>query len=51
MVANVEALVSWILQFGDAAEIISPESARAVMRAKLAPFLEGDGGNEGGAAA
>jgi proteasome accessory factor BC len=47
-VANAEALVSWVLQFGDAAEIIAPEAARAAMRDKLVPFLEEEsyGGRE-----
>lgn len=39
-VANVDALISWALQFGDAVEIVSPQAARDRMVDRLRPFLE-----------
>jgi proteasome accessory factor B len=38
-VGNEQALVSWVLGFGDEVEIMSPGSARAAMSAHLAPLL------------
>jgi proteasome accessory factor B len=39
--ANMDALVSWAIGFGDDVEIVSPEEARAALLDHLAPFLEG----------
>jgi predicted DNA-binding transcriptional regulator YafY len=39
-VANLDALVSWALGFGDRVEIVEPPEARAEMLRHLAPFLE-----------
>jgi len=39
-VANLGALVSWALGFGDRVEIVEPPEARAEMLRHLAPFLE-----------
>ena len=39
-VANIEALVSWALSFGDEVEILEPASARDALRAHLTGFLE-----------
>ena len=41
-VSNPDALVSWILGFGDKAEIIAPASARKRMLLHLAPYLGTD---------
>lgn len=38
-VANVRALVSWVLNFGDEVEILEPPAARAALREHLAPWL------------
>jgi predicted DNA-binding transcriptional regulator YafY len=40
-VSNVDALVSWVVGFGDEVEIVRPESARAAMISHLQPFLDG----------
>lgn len=40
-VANLNALVSWALGFGDGVEIVEPPEARAEVVQHLAPFLEG----------
>ena len=42
-VANLNALVSWALGFGDRVEIVEPPEAGAEMVRHLAPFLEGAG--------
>jgi proteasome accessory factor B len=43
-VGNVDALVSWALGFGEAAEILEPPEARAALVAHLEPLLgEGNG--------
>lgn len=39
-VANLDALISWALQFGDTVEIVSPQSARDRMLDRLRSFLE-----------
>lgn len=39
-VANLDALVSWAIGFGEAVEIRSPPEARTRLLAHLAPFLE-----------
>jgi proteasome accessory factor B len=39
-VGNPDALVSWVIGFGGAAEIVSPEAVRARLIAHLDPFLE-----------
>ena len=39
-VANLDALISWAIGFGDKVEITSPSEARARMLDHLAPFLE-----------
>ena len=39
-VANLDALISWVIGFGDRVEIVSPEEARARMIDHLRPFLE-----------
>jgi predicted DNA-binding transcriptional regulator YafY len=38
-VANLDALVSWALGFGDGVEVVAPPEARSAMTAHLAPFL------------
>ena len=38
-VANLDALVSWALGFGDRVEIVQPAEARAALLQHLAPFL------------
>lgn len=38
-VANLDALISWVIGFGDKIEISDPESARARLVEHLAPFL------------
>jgi predicted DNA-binding transcriptional regulator YafY len=37
-VANPDALISWVLGFGDGAEILSPPSLRARLVAHLTPI-------------
>lgn len=39
-VANLDALISWVIGFGDRVEILSPPEARARMTEHLNPFLE-----------
>lgn len=39
-VANLDALVTYLLGFGGSFEIVSPAEARAALRARLAPYLE-----------
>lgn len=39
-VANLDALISWVIGFGDRVEILSPPEARARMIEHLSPFLE-----------
>lgn len=39
-VTNLDALVSWIIGFGDQVEILSPPEARARLTEHLAPFLQ-----------
>lgn len=39
-VANVDALISWALQFGDTVEIVSPQTARDRMVDRLRPYME-----------
>lgn len=39
-VANLPALVSWVLGFGDEVEILEPPEARAALRDHLAPWLD-----------
>nr|MBA3350424.1 WYL domain-containing protein [Actinomycetota bacterium] len=39
-VANVDALVSWIIGFGSEVEILTPDSARRRLINHLAPYLE-----------
>ena len=39
-VANPDALVSWVLGFGDRVEVIEPPEARAAVLKHLAPFLQ-----------
>ena len=39
-VANLDALISWAIGFGDRVEIVGPEEARARMSEHLRPFLE-----------
>ncbi|MBA2273857.1 MAG: WYL domain-containing protein [Actinobacteria bacterium] len=39
-VANVDALISWIIGFGSEVEILAPESARRRLIEHLAPYLE-----------
>lgn len=39
-VANLDALVTYVLGFGESFEIVSPPEARAALRARLAPYLE-----------
>lgn len=39
-VANLDALVSWVLGFGSAVEIVAPEEARSHLLAHLAPMIE-----------
>ena len=39
-VANMDALVSWIIGFGSEVEILAPESARRRLIEHLAPYLE-----------
>jgi proteasome accessory factor B len=38
-VANLDALVSWVLGFGARVEIVQPPEARAAVHSHLAPFL------------
>lgn len=38
-VANLDALISWVIGFGDKIEIIAPETATARLLEHLAPFL------------
>jgi proteasome accessory factor B len=38
-VTNYDALVSWVLGFGDRVEIVEPKEAREALRRHLAPFL------------
>jgi proteasome accessory factor B len=40
-VANVDALVSWLLGFGAGVELIAPDEARAHLLRHLAPHLDG----------
>ena len=40
-VANLDALVSWALGFGDRVEIVEPPEARAALVQHLSPFLGG----------
>jgi proteasome accessory factor B len=39
-VANVDALVSWLLGFGPGVELVAPAEARARLREHLAPYLD-----------
>lgn len=39
-VANLDALISWIIGFGSEVEILAPESARRQLIEHLAPYLE-----------
>lgn len=39
-VANLDALISWIIGFGSEAEILAPESARRRLLEHLEPYLE-----------
>jgi len=39
-VANLDALISWIIGFGSEVEILAPESARRRLIEHLAPYLE-----------
>ena len=39
-VANLDALISWVIGFGDRIEILSPPAARGRMIEHLSPFLE-----------
>lgn len=39
-VANLDALISWVIGFGDRVEIVSPPEARARMLEHLTPFVE-----------
>ena len=39
-VANLDALISWVIGFGERVEITSPDEARARMLDHLRPFLE-----------
>jgi predicted DNA-binding transcriptional regulator YafY len=41
-VANDDALVSWVIGFGDSVEIVSPERLRARLLEHIGPFLDGD---------
>jgi predicted DNA-binding transcriptional regulator YafY len=43
-VGNVDALVSWALGFGEAAEILEPPEARALLAEHLEPLLGGANG-------
>ncbi len=38
-VANPEALISWLIEFGDQIEIVSPESLRVLVCERLVPYL------------
>jgi proteasome accessory factor B len=42
-VANQDALVSWVLGFGDGVEIVAPASARRRLREHIAPYVDGTG--------
>jgi proteasome accessory factor B len=39
--ANVEALVSWLIGFGDGVTLLAPESARRKLVSRLEPYLDG----------
>jgi len=39
-VANLDALISWVIGFGDRVEIVDPPEARARLVAHLGPFLK-----------
>lgn len=39
-VANLDALISWVVGFGDRVAIVAPQEARARMLDHLAPFVE-----------
>ena len=41
--ANLDALISWALGFGDQVEIVAPPEARAALREHLSSVLEGAG--------
>ncbi len=41
-VANVDALISWAIDFGDGVEILSPPSIRQRIVDHLRPHLQGD---------
>ena len=43
-VGNLDALVSWVIGFGAAVEVIAPPEARAAILAHLQPLLEGPRG-------
>lgn len=40
-VANVDALISWLLGFGPGVELLAPDEARAQLVRHLAPYLDG----------
>jgi predicted DNA-binding transcriptional regulator YafY len=39
--SNLDALVSWSLEFGDRIEIVSPPEARAALLERLSPAVGG----------
>jgi hypothetical protein len=41
-VANLDALISWVISFGGRLEILSPPEARRKLLEHLQPFLAGD---------
>lgn len=40
-VANLDRFVSWVIAFGDVAEVVAPPEARTALLERLAPYLEG----------